>query len=387
VYKRQTLNIDTYRFEVGGGHWIFGANEEILNFINSLSLTKNYERKSAVYFPDFNLYVPYPIQNYLFYLPKEIKEDALREIISLESNKSVTTMAEWLEVNFGKTLCELFFFPFHELYTAGLYTKISPQDSFKTPINKGLILKGAKRENHPVGYNATFVYPLNGLNDLINQMAKKSKINYNKKVIKINIKNKEILFNDGSEVKYDVLISTLPLNKVIEMTGIKLDSDVLPYTSVLVVNIGAIKGNKCPNYHWLYIPKNKSGFHRVGFYSNVDSSFLPMSSRENNERVSLYVEKAFRGGCKPSDKEIKTLCDNIIKELQGWGFINQAEVVDPTWIEVAYTWQYPNSKLKEKALKILRENQIYQTGRYGKWKFQGIAESIKDGISVNKGLL
>ncbi|GAJ18275.1 unnamed protein product, partial [marine sediment metagenome] len=41
---------------------------------------------------------------------------------------------------------------------------------------------------------------------------------------------------------------------------------------------------------------------------------------------------------------------------------------------------YPNSNVREKAVKILKENQIYYIGRYGKWKFQGIAESTKSGL-------
>jgi len=374
---------ETYRFEIGGGHWIFGQDEYILNFINSLSPVKSYERKSAVYFPKEGFYVPYPLQNHLSYLPKDIAKKALDEIRK-DDNRTVSTLADWLELNFGKTLCELFFFPFHQLYTAGLFTKIAPQDKFKTPVNKELIIKGLKEKTPAVGYNATFVYPKMGLDSLIRKMASECKVNYNKKVIKIDINKREILFEDGSGVKYESIISTLPLNKVIQMTGIELDEPLAPYTSVLVVNIGAKKGEKCPDYHWLYIPQSKSGFHRVGFYSNVDNSFLPVSSRKYNDRVSIYVEKAYIGGDRPENEEIKKLCSDIVEELKNWGFIKEAEVIDPTWIDIAYTWQYPDSKWRKKALKILKENQIYQTGRYGKWKFQGIAESIRDGLSIRK---
>ena len=62
------LDEESYRFERGGGHWIFGADNHILEFINSLSVVKSYKRKSAVYFPDLDIYVPYPLQNHLFYL-------------------------------------------------------------------------------------------------------------------------------------------------------------------------------------------------------------------------------------------------------------------------------------------------------------------------------
>ncbi|MEM5807223.1 MAG: FAD-dependent oxidoreductase [Candidatus Aenigmatarchaeota archaeon] len=376
-----SYSIDGYKFEVGGGHWIFGADKEVLDFINSFVTTKSYERKSSVYFPDMDLYVPYPLQNHLFYLPDDIRNKALDEIIKSE-NKEVNRMEEWLEINFGKTLCELFFFPFHELYTAGLYKKIAPQDRFKTPVDKNLILKGAKEKTPPVGYNVTFVYPQEGLDTLAKKIAEKCDIKYNKKVVKINLKNKEIFFEDGSSVRYEKIVSTIPLNQIIEMTGIEL-GEKPPYTSVLVINIGAIKGEKCPDDHWVYIPRSKTGFHRVGFYSNVDEIFLPEKSRKEKDRVSIYVEMAFVGGTKITEEDIKRISNSTVEELRSWRYIKEVEVVDPTWIEVAYTWEWPNSNWKAKALEVLRANNIYSTGRYGKWKFQGIAESIKDGLGVN----
>lgn len=375
---------ESYRFEIGGGHWIFGADNKTLNFINSLSPTKTYQRKSAVYLPDLDSYVPYPLQNHLFYLPGEIRNKALEEIMKSE-NKSVSTLADWLELNFGKILCELFFFPFHELYTAGLYTEVAPQDKFKTPIDKNLILKGAKEKTPAVGYNARFVYPERGLNNLVGKMAQRCKVHYDRRVVQIDTKKKQVLFGDGSRANYDALISTLPLNRMVELSKLELDGPPPPYTSVLVLNIGAKKGSKCPEYHWLYIPKSKSGFHRVGFYSNVDGSFLPKSPGANNDRVSIYVEKAYSSNGRPRDKDIKKSCDDILRELEEWRFINESEVIDPTSIEVAYTWSYPNSKWRQTAIALLRQHGIHQIGRYGLWEFQGVAKSIRDGLEIRYG--
>jgi protoporphyrinogen oxidase len=118
----------------------------------------------------------------------------------------------------------------------------------------------------------------------------------------------------------------------------------------------------------------------VGFYSNVDPSFLPASRWERRDCVSIYVEKAYCEGEKPTKQELDKLCQDIVEELQEWGWIKATEVVDPTWIDVAYTWSWPGSKWREKALKALEEHGIYQVGRYARWVFQGIADSIRDGF-------
>lgn len=179
---------------------------------------------------------------------------------------------------------------------------------------------------------------------------------------------------------YETLVSTLPLNKMMEMTGLHVPAQEDPYTSVLVLNIGALRGPNCPDDHWLYNPDAKSGFHRVGFYSNVDRSFLPASARARNEAVSIYVERAFVGGDTMTDEEVRDYCEATVKELQDWGYITDAEVVDPTWIDVAYTWSYPNSRWKQQAMQKLEDQSIFQVGRYGRWIFQGIADSIRDGF-------
>ena len=70
----------------------------------------------------------------------------------------------------------------------------------------------------------------------------------------------------------------------------------------------------------------------------------------------------------------------MVKELQEWDYIREAEVVDPTWIDVAYTWSYPGSRWKQQAIQRLEEHNIYPIGRYGRWIFQGIADSIRDGF-------
>lgn len=373
-------NNSAYRFEIGGGHWIFGGDSNITQFLNRFVSFKRYTRQSSVYFCQEKKFIPYPLQNHLRFLDQDIAARAVDEMS--RSTGSTRIMKDWLESSFGPTLCNLFFFPFHDLYTAGLYDRIAPQDAYKSPVDFSMVIRGALNKTPPVGYNSTFLYPKQGLNRLAQEIASNCNIQYNKEVVKIDTHHREVTFSDGDAIKYEKLISTLPLNKVISMSSILEKEKMAPYSSVLVLNIGARRGIKCPEYHWLYIPDSISGFHRVGFYSNVDRSFLPASARKDNERVSIYVERAFPGGNRPSKMCIRKFTHNVVEELQDWKFIKTPDVVDPTWIEVAYTWSWPDTNWKKKAIDTLAKNDIYQLGRYGLWKFHGIADSIRDGLYV-----
>jgi len=372
---------EAYRFEIGGGHWIFGGDEETIDFIKSLVPVKTYRRSAAVFFCRKGEFVPYPIQNHLRFLGSERAKQIIKEIKS-SSSEVPRTMSEWLEKNFGSTLTRLFFGPFHEMYTAGLFRCIAPQDAYKSPVDLNTVIQGATQDTPPAGYNADFLYPQQGLNTLSRKMARGAIVHYSKRVVKIDTAGQKVYFSDNTSQQYDRIISTLPLNKMMELAALEVEGKPDPYSSVLELNIGARRGSACPDQHWLYIPDSASGFFRVGFYSNVDSSFLPAQSRPENKSVGIYVERAYPGGAMPGEEEINSYQEAVVKELQSWGWIREVEVIDRTWIDVAYTWSWPGNPWKENALKALREQGIIQVGRYARWEFHGLAVSIRDGRSA-----
>ena len=377
---------EAYRFEIGGGHWIWGGDPMVLRFIRSVTPFQSYARRATVYLPDEALFVPYPIQNHLHKLGAERITQILRELVgSGISQGATTTLGDWLKSNFGPTLYDLFFGPFHDLYTAGLTHHIAPQDASKSPLQLSQVIQGAFDHTIPTaGYNTNFLYPPEGLNSLAQGMANQCDMQYGHVVQRIDLKEKVVVFADGKAQPYTDLLCTLPLNRMLNFTGLTIADKPDPYTSVLVVNIGAKKGPRCPTEHWVYIPKSQSGFHRVGFYSNVDPLFLPKSARGLADRCSIYVERAYPGGQKQTASEIEMFCDAVTQELQQWGWIDEVEVLHPTWIDAAYTWAWPNSQWRNKAVAALEAHQIYQVGRYARWAFQvtdqGVLHSIRDGL-------
>ena len=98
-------------------------------------------------------------------------------------------MKDWLLASFGPALCQAFFFPFHERYTAGLYDEIAPQDAGKSPSAGGAL--GARS-----GYNATSRVPRLGLDALVQSMADLCDVRYSHRVVSINPGAREIGFED-----------------------------------------------------------------------------------------------------------------------------------------------------------------------------------------------
>ncbi|MDZ7619698.1 MAG: FAD-dependent oxidoreductase, partial [Patescibacteria group bacterium] len=226
---------EAYRFEVGGGHWIFGGDPTVVHFLERTVPVGRHVRRSGVWFPESRDYVPYPIQNHLRYLGQEVAAKALEQMARPVAS-DCRTMEEWLLACFGETLCTRFFLPFHELYTAGLYHHIVPQDGYKSPVNLGTAIQGAFESGPEVGYNVTYRYPTEGLDALARRMAARCDIRYGKRAVHIDVHRKEVVFEDQSGAKYDYLLCTLPLNKTLEMAGLSVDEPSAPYTSTLVLN-------------------------------------------------------------------------------------------------------------------------------------------------------
>lgn len=354
--------INGYRFERGGGHWIFGD----ASLVEPFAALKRYQRKASVFFPSTGRKVAYPIQAHLDELsPGNAARAQIEMHNALASFRGAETMREYMRAVFGPTLCALFFDPFNELYTAGLYGKIAVQDGFKSPVADGLVA--------PKGYNQTFAYPVDGLDGMCKAMASRCDIRYGKRVAQIDSSPQGgFVFFEGDTGRWsnERIISTLPLHETLRLANIDCGKPD-PHTSVAVLNIGATRGPLCPDDHWLYVPESRSGFHRVGFYSNVDPSFAPKG------KVSIYVETAFLPGSPPATSKMA----EIIGELRQWGFIGGVEAVHLDVIDCAYTWRWPGSMWRERAIKALADVGIEQRGRYARWHFQGIAESIAEGLA------
>ncbi|MBV8081962.1 MAG: FAD-dependent oxidoreductase [Candidatus Eremiobacteraeota bacterium] len=373
---RTAADGDSYRFEIGGGHWIFGDDPALLRFLRDYGSVRRYGRRSAVFLWRARRYIEYPLQDHLEQLESDVARSVAAELASIarQAVESPRTQKEWNSARFGPTLCALFFHPFNERYTAGLYDRIAPQDAYKSPV-------GSAR-----GYNATFVYPLDGLDVLARRLAQGCCIEYGRRAVAIDPSARTIAFADGTSLQYRTLISTLPLNRMLELTGLHVTTSADPHTASLVLNIGATAGPALPAYHWVYVPDSASGFHRVGIYSNVDRTFLPQRDGHGGRRVALYVERAYPGDAPPHPSELHAYVQAATRELREWGFIDSIEVIDPSWIDIAYTWSWPGSSWRAEATERLQAHGIQQAGRFGRWVYQGIADSIREGLTIGSAL-
>ena len=124
--------IDGNLFHICGGHVFNTKHQVVLDwFWQQFDKDKEFrltQRNSAIFMPDGKK-IPYPIENYVYLLPKEQQESVIRDLLELSrtGQDNYDNFEQFLQKRFGHTLYELYFRPYNE--------KIWRRDLTSVPIN------------------------------------------------------------------------------------------------------------------------------------------------------------------------------------------------------------------------------------------------------------
>ena len=277
-----------------------------------------------------NKHIDYPFQKNIHQLDKAEFIDCLYDLFVNEYREG-TTFKSMLYAKFGKSIAEIFLIPYNEKLYACDLDELDPDamGRFFPYADKQEIIANFKhaKEN---SYNATFEYPKGGAFEYVNSVFQRidpKKVATGEALVELDIARK-IARTTRRSIKYDQLISTIPLPKLLSLSGIEHDTHLYSSNKVLVFNLGFDrKGNEKRN-HWLYFPEKKYIFYRVGFYDNIF----------NSDRLSAYVEIGFR---QDAQIDINACLTRVLKDLETAGIISGQKLVsshsvimDPAYVHV-----------------------------------------------------
>lgn len=344
------------------------------------------KRNAFVFFKDKK--IEFPFQNNLFRLDKKDITFCVSEAIKAYGAKAAAknSFKDWALALYGKGICGYFMFPYNSKLWKFPLEKLTSQwcGKFIPAYTLEDIIKGAYlKRNKRTGYNSTFYYPKSGgCGAICSALAQGlDNINLNSAVTAIDFKNKTFKAG-GKNVKYDTLISTMPLpalGKALKglPTDIKKAFKELKHNSLYVLNI-AFKG-KAPKGHWFYFPEDKYPFYRVGVQSSFSKNSAPKGC------FSLYVEFSLKQNGKADLAELKKQTLSRLKEL---AFINdKTEIITEKWHHIRYGYPiYDGKYAKARAiiLDYLAKQDIYLLGRYGAWEYSFMEKSLLDAAALAK---
>jgi UDP-galactopyranose mutase len=360
--------------------------KKLLDQIKNGSILNKHKRLSWVF--SKNTYTRYPFQVNTYKLPPSVVKDCLVKMHQVQSDlrikRSADNLKDWILENFGEGIARHFMFPYNKkLWKVPLKSiGIDWVDKFIPKAQFDSVVRGAISDfKKSFGYNKVFYYPkFGGIQTVSDAFFNKvrDKVYFGKKIVKIDLKRKTLVFSDGEKIKFRRIISTMPLPELIKVmkyvpAKIKAKINNLRYVSVFNLNLGIDRDN-ISDKHWIYFPERKYIFYRVGFFSNFSKKVCP------EKKSSLYAEVSYTAD-KPLKYSQPELKERIIKDLNKAGILkkNETIVAEKSYnIKYAYPISDKNQSL-DAIDEFLKFYDLYSIGRYGSWRYMSMEECVAEG--------
>ncbi|HWF08836.1 MAG TPA: FAD-dependent oxidoreductase [Bryobacteraceae bacterium] len=225
----------------------------------------------------------------------------------------------------------------------------------------------------PMGPNARFGYPLRGgFQSLMDAWLGhlKGELRTNTSVVRVSPSKHRVTLEDGCEVAYKHLISTMPLPVLIRQMGdeappaIRAAAEALRYLSVRCVHIGVGRG-KLTEKHWIYYPED-TVFHRIFVQGNASPHCNPPDGFGLTCEITYSPHKPL-----PCDGD--DLVQRCIDDCRRVGIIGPDDPVRTTAqcdLPHAYVvYDHGRAKSVREIREWLAIYDIVLAGRYSEWEY------------------
>lgn len=317
--------------------------------------------------------VPYPFQKNLKYLSDKSMKECLQGLMNRDQRVPPENFKEWILANFGEGIADKFMMKYNFKVWAHppemmahdwVSDRVANIDAYEAVKN---VLED--EENSQWGPNNYFNYPLKGTGEIYKKIAEllpSENQLYKTSVDNIDKENRVATLSNGTQVKYNFLISTMPLDILMPMVDMVPDTTKLRYSSTNVILFG-FEG-KSPNGEssWMYFPGNDVPFYR----STVFSNYSPENTPDPDKYYSLMLEVS-ESEFKPVDQE--TLVMECLEACMKMGMVSDGSKLVTT-IKDRAKYGYPTPgigtrKYVRETRKELKKSGIYSAGRFGTYMY------------------
>ncbi|HYG07090.1 MAG TPA: FAD-dependent oxidoreductase [Stenotrophomonas sp.] len=225
----------------------------------------------------------------------------------------------------------------------------------------------------PMGPNARFGYPLQGgfqalMDGFLPHL--KGSLMLGRSVTAISPRRRQVTLSDGRRLRWQHLVSTLPLPEFVRLLGdeaperVRAAAAALRHVSVRCVNLGIGREN-LTDKHWIYYPE-ATVFHRIFVQGNASPHNNPPGG------FGLTCEITY-SPTKPLPCDDDALIERCIRECIEVGMFNAddpvltASVVDMPYAYVLY--DHARAARVETIRSWLATHDIILAGRYSEWEY------------------
>jgi protoporphyrinogen oxidase len=354
-------------------------------------------------------WVPYPFQNNIRYLPRQVAYECLAGLIrartgaanSAEAIAAAQNFGELIDAVFGEGIARHFMRPYN--FKVWGYP---PEMLSKSWIGERVAVIDIQRALRNVllelddfgwGPNNRFKFPLRGgTGEFYRRFGPvlEGHITLSRGVAAIDVDRRIVCFEDGGQERYDTLISSVPLDVLCRglLAGdvpdhIRSAAGQLRHSGGYMVGVGIRRrspSSKC----WMYFPDDNCPFYRVTYLSNYSPHMTP----DHQRHYSLLCETSHTGQ-KPVDGG--RIVEETIQGLENAGLLAPGERDDivSTWCYYAdYSYPTPTvdrDGILSSVIPWLESRGVFSRGRFGMWKYEvsNTDHSLMQGVELVNRLL
>jgi protoporphyrinogen oxidase len=324
--------------------------------------------------------IDFPFQKNIHQLPQDEFIDCLYDLYFAATGGQPArddSFKQMLYARLGRSIAEKFLIPYNEkLYACDLGTlDKDAMGRFFPHADLADIIRNMKAPAD-VGYNVTFTYPEGGAIEYVKALAsavRPGAIALEEPLVGVDLARK-VARTPKREIRFQRLVSSAPLNRLLPLTGLPHDAGVFSWNRVQIFNLGFDrKGPR--DVHWIYYPARDRVFYRVGFYDNIFEA----------DRMSLYVEVGF-----PSQGviDVPALRQRVLDDLRAEGVVTDQRLVaehqvamDPAYVHITKASMAERTRVAA----ALAQHGVHAIGRYGGWTYCSIEDNIVEAKTLVEG--
>lgn len=320
-------------------------------------------------------WLTYPVQNHLRDLPPDLRIRALDDLVTAQvthQGKTAAHYEEWCRFQYGDYLTDHFYreytdkywrVPMAEMGTDWLAGRLLPSQLSRiihgaiAPLDEKQSVFSLFHYPERGGFFAFFKGLYDGLD-----------VRLGRRAVGVDPKSRVVAFADGTEMRYDRLVSSIPLTELVRMTQGVSDELLesargLRCTQLLCVNVVIQKPDLSP-YDWFYIYDADIDVARVKVTSNVAPNSVPPGA------TVLQTEQFVRDD-EPLDipaRVAKTVRD--LAPILHYDAECDARVAGH--VHVRHAYPIPTRDREARAQRIIdwfETRDIYPAGLFGRWKY------------------
>ena len=371
-----------------GGHVLYSHYPLFDDLLEDLLGASWEEHERAGWIYTFGRWIPFPIQRNIRHLPPDQLLRCLDGLLDLQvPTAPAANFQQWLQGNFGSGLVDVFFAPFNtkmwgrapgELGCGWTESRSGSRNSNVPLVDLRQILRTIVLQSDDPGWDrsTTFRYPARGGTGAIwHALADRlpsAHLRMGHEVAAIDAGARTATLTDGSMIRYQAIVSSIPLDRLLPMITDRPDlgarASRLDYASTCLVGVG-FEWPRPPvldEKYWLYFPDPDVPFHRVSVLSNYARQNVPDPARQWSLLCEINRHPSHR-------VDLEALAGTCVEALLRTFALPRSAVVN--------RWQhslergYPVPTIRRDAVLAdvqprLKELGIYSRGRFGGWRYE-----------------